>query len=299
MRAGDRLAPAAALVLNAFVWGLSWWPFRELQERGFHPLWSTAFTYFVAVAFFTALHPGAWRPFLREPKLWLLAAASGLTNVGFNWGVTVGDVVRVVLLFYLMPAWSVLLAWALLGERPTGAGIARLLLALAGVAIVLKRPDAAWPVPESLADWLGVAGGFSFALTNVMLRKLPHVPAPSRLMAMFGGGGTLAIAAAGVGALQHVVVAPPAPGLAEVLFILLLSVGFICANLGWQYGASRLPAQATALIMLSEVLFASASSAWLGAGEITPRILAGAALIVAAAAWSAWPSRRRGAELHA
>jgi hypothetical protein len=27
----------------------------------------------------------------------------GLTNVGFNWAVTVGDVVRVVLLFYLMP----------------------------------------------------------------------------------------------------------------------------------------------------------------------------------------------------
>ena len=291
MHAQGRIAPAAALVLNAFVWGVSWWPFRELQARGFHPLWSTSFTYLLAVASFATFHPGAWRAFAREPKLWLLAAASGFTNVGFNWGVTVGDVVRVVLLFYLMPAWSVLLAWALLGERPTGAGIARLLLALAGVAIVLKTPDAAWPVPESLADWLGVAGGFSFALTNVMLRKLQHVPAASRLLAMFGGGGLLA-GAAGL----LLAAPPPAPGFGEAGLVALLAVGFVCANLGWQYGASRLPAQATALIMLSEVLFASASAAWLGAGEITGRVLAGAALILSAAAWSAWPARRAGAE---
>jgi drug/metabolite transporter (DMT)-like permease len=73
-----------------------------------------------------------------HPLLWLLLASSGLTNVGFNWAVTVGDVVRVVLLFYLMPAWSVLLAWPLLGEKPTAASLLRLVLALAGVVMVLK-----------------------------------------------------------------------------------------------------------------------------------------------------------------
>jgi drug/metabolite transporter (DMT)-like permease len=294
MHVAGRAAPALALVLNAFVWGVSWWPFRELQSRGLHPLWSTAFTYFIAVAVFAALRPGAWRPFAREPGLWLLAVGSGLTNVGFNWGVTVGDVVRVVLLFYLMPAWSVLLAWALLGERPTAGGIARLLLALAGVAIVLKGPDTPWPVPAGLADWLGVAGGFSFALTNIMLRKLQHVPAPSRLLAMFGGGGVMATATA-----LALASAPPVPGGGDIALVLLLAFGFVCANLGWQFGASRLPPQATALIMLSEVLFASGSAAWLGAGEITPRIVMGAALILCAAAWSAWPSRGAGAESHA
>ena len=39
---GGRLAPVAALVVNAFVWGCSWWPFRELQDEGVHALWSTA-----------------------------------------------------------------------------------------------------------------------------------------------------------------------------------------------------------------------------------------------------------------
>ena len=43
--------------------------------------------------------------------------------------------------------------------------------------------------------------------------------------------------------------------------------------------------------MLSEVVFASLSSVALGAAELTPRTLAGGALILAAAAWSAWPRR--------
>ena len=50
---------------------------------------------------------------------------------------TVGDVVRVVLLFYLMPAWSVLLAWRVLGERPTRMAVVRLVMAFAGVVLVL------------------------------------------------------------------------------------------------------------------------------------------------------------------
>ena len=31
---GALLAPALALVLNAFTWGVSWWPFRQLEARG-------------------------------------------------------------------------------------------------------------------------------------------------------------------------------------------------------------------------------------------------------------------------
>jgi hypothetical protein len=75
---------------------------------------------------------------------------------------------------------------------------------------------------------------------------------------------------------------------------LLLAGGFLAANLCLQYGASRLPAHTTALVMLSEVVFASLSSVALGAAELTPRTLAGGALISAAAAWSAWPRRESG-----
>lgn len=291
--AGGRLAPVAALVVNAAVWGLSWWPFRALQDQGLHALWSTALIYLAAFTLFTLLRPAALGGLLRTPQLWLLAVGAGMTNVGFNWAVTIGDVVRVVLLFYLMPAWSLLLAWALLGEKPSGAGLVRLVLALAGVAIVLDTGGTGLPWPRALADWLALAGGFSFALTNVMLRRLREVNAGSRVLAMFGGGMLLAGGVAIAGVQQGTV--PPLPLLEPQGWVLalLLAAGFLAANMALQYGASRLPAHTTALVMLSEVVFASLSSVALGAAELAPRTLAGGALILAAAAWSAWPRGAR------
>jgi drug/metabolite transporter (DMT)-like permease len=284
------LLPALALVLNAFVWGVSWWPFRELQSHGVHPLWATALIYLVSIACLLAVRPQAWRGFAAQPLLWLLLAAAGMTNVGFNWAVTIGDVVRVVLLFYLMPAWTVVLAWPILGERPTPLALVRLALALTGVAVVLKTGEATWPVPETAADWLAIAGGFSFALTNIMLRKLRSAPPAARILAMFAGGALLASGAGWVGMAAGAIPAPPPPQAAWAAVGLALSLGFLVSNVALQYGASRLNAHAAALIMLSEVVFASLSSVALGASEPTPGILIGGTLILAAAAWSAWPA---------
>ena len=60
---------------------------------------------------------------------------------------------------------------------------------------------------------------------------------------------------------------------------------------------SDLSAHATALIMLSEVVFASISSVLLGAAEMTARTWVGGALIVAVAAWSARTCRTTPATL--
>jgi len=284
-RAGATAA-AAALVLNAFIWGCSWWPFRQLQGHGLHPLWATALVYLIVVIGLTLVRPGAWRGFFAHPELWFLAAASGLTNVGFNWAVTVGDVVRVVLLFYLMPAWAVLVAWVMLGEKPTAASLLRLLLAMAGVLIVLKSSDSPWPLPQGWADWLAIMGGFSFAVTNAVLRKYRHTPSESRMLAMFGGSGLMAAGAALAGMSQMLV---PAPALAAagIPMVLALSMAFMASNAGLQYGAARLPGSTTSIVMLTEILFASLSAALLGAADITPRILLGGGLIVLAAVLAA------------
>ena len=272
----------AALIINAAVWGMSWWPFRELQSLGLHPLWSTALIYFFSLACIVVWRPDAWRNFARHPQLWLLALAAGLTNVGFNWAVTVGDVVRVVLLFYLMPAWSVVLAWAVLGEKPTRASLLRLLLAMAGVLIVLKAPDSPWPVPQGIPDWLALMGGVSFAATNVLLRKLEYTPSAARMLAMFGGGAVLASAAALLG-LAGGIVSAPVWALTWLPVALGLALAFLVSNMALQYGAARLAASTTALVMLTEILFASLSAAALGAAEFSPRTLLGGGLIVLAA----------------
>src|SRR5204863_4715497 len=143
---------ALALVFNALVWGTSWWPFRWLQSAGLHPLWATALIYTIASAVIVILRPGAPGQVLRTPALWLLVAAAGTTNAAFNWGVVIGDVVRVVLLFYLMPLWTVLLARVLLGERLTVGALLRTGLALVGAAIVLW-PEAGGGDAGALGRW--------------------------------------------------------------------------------------------------------------------------------------------------
>lgn len=284
------LLPVLALGFNALVWGLSWWPLKTLEAQGLHPLWATAVVFAASLGCILVWRPQAWRGMWQHPLLWVLLVASGLTNVCFNWAVTVGDVVRVVLLFYLMPTWSLLLAWWLLGERPTGQALLRLLLALGGVALVLKTPETDWPLPHSLADFLALLGGFCFALTNVLLRRLHSTPEAARMLAMFGGGTFTALAFALVGTSLGFVSHPALAREVEWLAILGLTAAFLLGNLALQYGAARLSAHTTAMVMLSEVVFASVSSVGLGVSAWTGRIALGGALIVLTAMLASRPS---------
>lgn len=280
------LLPFLALLLNAFIWGVSWWPFRQLQHAGLHPLWATSLLFAVALAGLLALRPGAWKG-LRQPGLWWLLLATGITNVCFNWAVAIGDVVRVVLLFYLMPGWAVLLAWGLLGERPTRAALLRLALAVAGVLVVLWPATGVATTALSVADLLAVLGGLGFALTNVLLKRLHAVPGTERMAAMFSGGVLVAGLAAALGTHFGVVSALPplwehGGALLVVAGLVGLGMAFFLGNMGLQYGASRLPTSTTSIVMLTEVVFASVSSIALGAATLSLRTLVGAGLILLA-----------------
>jgi drug/metabolite transporter (DMT)-like permease len=231
--------------------------------------------------------------------LWLLFFASGLTNVGFNWAVSINDVVRVLILFYLMPAWAVLLAWLLLGERPSGSALLRLLLAFVGVMVVLL-PSTIFTEPLALtnpaisklyfsfADGLALMGGFCFAFTNVLLKKLNHTPSESRMLAMFGGGAVLATLVGVMGMTQGWVNAIPVISSNWVFLASGLSVAFLIGNMALQYGASRLRSSTTSVVMLSEVAFGSLSAIALGAAVVDTRTLVGGLLIILAAVLAAF-----------
>jgi len=291
-RRDDRSGVAvAALLVNAFLWGISWWPFRAVQDHGLHSLWATALVYALVSVLIVAWRRSAPGQVLHTRSLWLLVLASGLTNACFNWAVTIGDVVRVVLLFYLMPMWAVLLARVLLHEPLRPIAMLRIAIALAGAAIVLRPPGAAWPVPGGLPDWLALAGGASFALTNVLLRREAGRPESARALAMFGGGMLVAGLLALVLTLAGPVPAPAWPPAPWVPGVLLLAAMFLVGNLALQLGAARLPANVTAVVMLSEVVFASGSAALLGQGVLTGRTLVGGSLILLSALLAARGNR--------
>lgn len=52
--------PVLALLTNALIWGLAWWPFRQMLGAGLHPLWATALMYAAIVLGFSALRTGVW-----------------------------------------------------------------------------------------------------------------------------------------------------------------------------------------------------------------------------------------------
>jgi drug/metabolite transporter (DMT)-like permease len=287
MTAAEKRWAVTGLLINAMVWGLSWWPLRQLQAAGFHPLWSTLLVFTPALLVSGVWYRKHWRILLTSPALWALAMAAGATNVGFNWSVTTGDVIRVILLFYTMPAWAVLLAWWLLKETPTAAAFVRLIIAFAGLWLVLWQPGSGWPVPREFADVLALVAGFMFALNNVLLRRGHAYPSGARVLAMFFGGVVLnsvvALVGFGLGSLP----APQPSGGQWLPIALGLSMAIIAANVALQYGASRLTSAATSIIMLSEVVFASVSSIALGASVFEAHIGFGALCIMTAALMAA------------
>lgn len=282
---------ALALVFNAFTWGVSWWPFRQLADLGLHPLWLTGLIYTAAAAGLLITRPAALPEVLRTPALWGLVLASGATNACFNWGVSIGDVVRVVLLFYLMPLWTVVLSRLLLGERISARGVLRVALSLAGAMVVL------WPagdttaaaivppgrLPQGLPDALGLLGGLAFALNNVMLRREARRSPAARALAMFAGGAVVSLGLAALLTQASLAMAPPPPAWGWVVAALGMAAWFLLSNLALQYGAARLPANTTSVIMISEVFFASASALALGAGTLGWREALGASMILGGA----------------
>ena len=280
--------PVLALLVNAFVWGVSWWPFRHLQALGLHPLWATTLVYLLSAAAIVVWRPASLRQVMTQPALWLIFVASGATNATFNWAVSIGDVVRVVLLFYLMPLWSLLLARVILHEKLTTSALVRVAMALAGAALVVAHGpegDAAHTAAASfLPDALAVVGGFAFALNNVMLKRAAARPEEGRALAMFLGGVVVAgITATTLSTGGAAGVAWPAAATAWVLPAFGLALAFMASNLCLQYGAARLSAAATAVVMPCEVLFAALTSVWWGGATLQATVLIGGALILAAA----------------
>lgn len=277
----------AGLLINAAVWGLSWIAFKGLQSQGLHALWATAAINTVALIVTAFYARGALAEVLRTPNLIGVVLAAGATNVCFNSAVALGDVVRVTLLFYLMPVWSALLATRLLAEPLTARSLARMALGLIGAGFVLWRPEIGVPLPTSLPDVLAIVGGFGFALNNIMLRRAHAASDAARAQAMFLGGAAVCTVLGIAFASANLIPAPPSLAASAPLYgtLALWAALFLVANYGVQYGAARLPANMTALIMLAEIPIAALSAIALGAATLRWQDVLGGLLIVAAPWW--------------
>jgi drug/metabolite transporter (DMT)-like permease len=278
----DRTA-ISALLTGALVWGLIWYPYRILRDAGIDGILASTATYGVALILGAFFFRRSLGKFIPSWSLFWLALAAGACNLGYVLATLTGEVMRVLLLFYLAPLWTVLLSRGLLGERLNRFGVFVVLLSLAGALTMLWHPGIGLPVPQDSADWLGLGAGFSFALFNVLSRRTEHVSIELKSLTAFFGVVVLGLMLllTGIGHAQI-----PKHNSAWLL-IGLIGCVLIVANLVVQYGLANVPANRAIVVMLSEVGFAALSS-WLLADE-TPglREWVGGAMIIAASMFSA------------
>lgn len=278
----ENAAAIAALLTGATVWGLIWHPYRMLERAGVSAATAATLTYFIAFLLGLVILRRALAEFRPSWMLALLALAAGGCNLGYVLATVHGEVMRVLLLFYLAPLWTVLLSRWLLDERLDGAGAAIIMLSLAGAAVMLWQPSLGMPLPKNGAEWLGLAAGVLFALANVLIRKAAHLSIEVKSMAVFAG-----VVAVGLLALplEPGALALPRQPLAWVL-VLVVGAVLLAVNFVVQYGLMHTPANRAIVIFLFELVVAALSS-WLLAGEaMGAKEWLGGSMIVAASLFS-------------
>lgn len=252
------------LLTGALVWGLIWYPYRELEEAGVSPAAATLASYAVALVLSLVLFRDQLRGLLRADWLLLaIALSSGWTNLAYVLGMVHGEVMQVLLLFYLAPLWTVFFARLLLRERAGLVGLLVVLLSLAGAVLMLWTPGLSLPLPDSAAEWFGLTAGITFALANVLIRKAHHQSIRLKAVAVFAGVVVVALAVLPFeGAFAASAVAAPA----SLLLVAGIGVVLLVANLAVQHGLTHIAANQAIVILLSELIVA-AVSAYVLAGE--------------------------------
>jgi len=112
-----KIAPHAAILLSALLWGTLWIPLREVNGSGLDGATATSLSFLMGLV---VLLPIALIRMDRILAGGLPLAASGfflaLAMSFYSEGMVRGEVARVLLLFYLTPVWSTLFARYMLGR---------------------------------------------------------------------------------------------------------------------------------------------------------------------------------------
>lgn len=253
------------LLVTAVGWGLNW-PMMKLLLREWPPLFArgtAGITAALALGALAALRgerlavPKGAAGRLVLAALLNVTAWMGLTSLALLWL----DAGEGALLVYTMPIWATLLAWPVLGERPSLGRIAALVLGVAGVAVLLGGGGGAGLGPEKLPGvLLALSAAVLFALGTVALRTPLGLP-PLAGTAWQVGLGCVPMVVAGILFERPDPGALSAAGWAAMAYMTAVPMG-VC-YLCWFAALRRLPpalaAVATLLTPLIGVIAAALS----------------------------------------
>lgn len=161
----------AALALLCLIWGYNWVLMKEALQYA-APFDFVALRTAPSGLLLFAIMVARRQPMAPQAPgaLVLLGLLQTTGFIGFvTWALVEGGAGKTAVLAYTMPFWTMLLAWPLLGEKLRGAQWLAVLLALAGLVLVLEP----WHLAGSLASKLfAVAGGVSWALAAILAKRM-------------------------------------------------------------------------------------------------------------------------------
>ncbi len=197
-RTASQRGALLALLATILLWAYSWVVMKQVLAYA-GPFDFAALRYLLGAAVLFAALAAARQP-LRPPPL-LSTVLIGLCQTAAfqgleQWALVSGGAGHVALLAYTMPFWAVLLAWLILGDRPTGRHWLGLALAVLGLVCIIEP----WRgLGNATSTLLAIAGGGVWAAGTVLSKRLFRLRAVSPLSLtawqMLAGGLALGIVA--------------------------------------------------------------------------------------------------------
>lgn len=274
----ESTAAFLSLMASGIVWGLSWLPLKFFANAGLtgHAIGLTAYMLVAVVSL-----PFIWR----ERALWrgewwfllLIGLFFGGANLAFTSALTMGSVVRAMLLFYLIPAWGAIGGAIFLREQLGLRRLAAVVFSLGGVFVILGGVDVLC-APMSLADGMALAAGLCYTSACIASRKARRIPMTSRTLASFVGCAFVAVLGMGISS----PVLPGMPALTWALLALFAFVWLLGGTLLTTYGVTHVQASRAAVLQVVELLVAILSAVWLGGEQLGVKECIGGAMIVTA-----------------
>lgn len=276
------------LLFGAVTWGIIWYPYRLLEQAGFTGISSSLFTYAITMVIGCLFFIKQWHSGVLVQKniIWLMLAA-GWTNLSYVLAVIDGEVVRVMLLFYLSPVWTLLIAHFWLKERVGIKGFMVIATSLLGAFVMLYDPNRSsnLPLPHNTSEWLALSSGIGFALANGITRKSDHLSLQAKSLSVWLGVVLMALVSTVL--LDGSFRLPDAFLMTDWLIIFFVSLMLFASTLLVQYGLTHTAAVRASIIFLFELVIAAVAAYYLANEMMTMREWGGGLLIIAAAIYAA------------
>lgn len=254
----------AALAALALIWGYNW-VVMKIAVQYAPPVEFAALRLLLgALVLFACL--ALLRKDLRPQRLWPFVWIGIFQSGGFiglaTWAVLISGAGKVAVLSYTMPLWVAVAGWPLLGERLSGRQMVALLVALAGIALIVGMAH-----PGSLlADTLALLSGVCWA-AGVIITKRVQRSGNIDVLGLTAWQMLFGAVVAGVAALampEHAIVwnATFAGALAYNVIAASALAFFL-----WVYVLNHLPARDASMGTLANPVI-GIIAAWLQLGEV-------------------------------